>query len=131
MKRSIDKLNDLDEANKKLKTAIDEIDRDRAIQISKLQDTEQQLLDRLHKLDEAKFQTATANGNVDISNDDLLEINAGGKIIAVKRGTLTQMHGTRMEAMFSGRWDKKLIRDGTGRIFLDVNGDCFQELWII
>lgn len=128
MKRSIDKVNDLDQANKKLKIAIDEIDRDRAIQISKLQDTERQLLDRLHKLDEAKFQTATANGNVDISNDDLLEINAGGKIIAVKRGTLTQMHGTRMEAMFSGRWDKKLIRDGSGRIFLDVNGDCFQAI---
>ena len=128
MKRSIDKANDLDQANKKLKTAIDEIDRDRAIQISNLQDTEQHLLDRLRKLDEEKFQTATVNGNVDISNDDLLEINAGGKIIAVKRGTLTKMHGTRMEAMFSGRWDKKLIRDGSGRLFLDFNGDCFQAI---
>lgn len=128
MKRSIDKVNDLNQANKKLKTAIDEIDRDRSIQLTKLQDKERQLLDRLHKLDEEKFQTATSNGNVDISNDDLLEINAGGKIIAVKRGTLTQMQGTRMEAMFSGRWDKKLIRDGSGRIFLDVNGDCFQSI---
>jgi hypothetical protein len=128
MKRSIDKVNDLDQANQKLKIAIDEIDRDRAIQISKLQDKERQLLDRLHKLEEEKFQTATVNGNVDISNDDLLEINAGGKIIAVKRGTLTQMHGSRIEAMFSGRWDKKLIRDGSGRIFLDVNGDCFQAI---
>jgi len=30
--------------------------------------------------------------------------------------------------LFSGRWDKKLLRDNDGRIFLDVNGDCFQAI---
>ncbi|KAL7531111.1 hypothetical protein ACHAWF_003633 [Thalassiosira exigua] len=33
-----------------------------------------------------------------------------------------------MEALFSGRWDKKLQRDGNGRIFLDVNPVCFQAI---
>ena len=31
-------------------------------------------------------------------------------------------------ALFSGRWDKKLQRDGNGRIFLDVNPKCFRAI---
>jgi len=75
------------------------------------------------------------NGNMNASDNDLIEINAAGKIIAAKRGTLCHLKGmknltkgTRFEALFSGRWDKKLLRDGSGRIFLDVNGDCFQAI---
>jgi hypothetical protein len=126
--KRVQNMNELDKANKKLKTALAEMDKERAIQVKSLQEKEDQLLDRLSKLEEEKLKTAAANGNVDISEDDFLEINAGGKIIAVKRATLTQLQGTRMEAMFSGRWDEKLIRDGSGRIFLDVNGDCFQAI---
>ncbi|KAL7452499.1 hypothetical protein ACHAWC_005724 [Mediolabrus comicus] len=97
-------------------------------EVKSLQEQEDQLLDRLRKLEEEKLKMAAANGNLDVSDDDFLEINAGGRAIAVKRATLIQLQGTRLEAMFSGRWDEKLIRDGSGRIFLDVNGDCFQAL---
>jgi len=31
-------------------------------------------------------------------------------------------------ARFSGRWEQKLQRDSSGRIFVDVNGDCFQAI---
>jgi hypothetical protein len=126
--KRVQNVNELDKANKKLKTALAEMDKDRAIQVETLQKKEDQLLNRLSKLDEEKLKTAAANGNVDVSDDDFLEINAGGRIIAVKRATLTQLQGTRMEAMFSGRWDEKLIRDGSGRIFLDVNGDCLGSI---
>ena len=97
---------------------------------------------------------------MDAKDDDLIEVNAGGKIISAKRCTLTQLKGTRFEgeyiyvvnikiscacnvmlciclhlypnillpriytkntqsfhiysALFSGRWDKKLQRDGNG-----------------
>ncbi len=67
------------------------------------------------------------HGNPNASGDDMLEINAGGKVIVAKRSTLTQhMVGTKFGALFSGRWEKKLQRDGDGRIFLDVNPECFQ-----
>jgi hypothetical protein len=33
-----------------------------------------------------------------------------------------------MAALFSGRWDKKVMRDGHGRIFLDVDPTCFQAI---
>eukprot|EP00985_Skeletonema_marinoi_P033823 scaffold42277_cov153-Skeletonema_marinoi.AAC.2 len=127
-RKRIDKLDDLDQTNKRLKTTLDKIDRDRATQINQLEEKEKQLLDRLSKLNEEKHKTASANGNVDVSDDDFLEINAGGTVIAVKRGTLTQLQGSRLEAMFSGRWDKKLVRDSSGRLFLDVNSDCFQAI---
>ena len=41
---------------------------------------------------------------------------------------MTQLEGTRLSALFSGRWDKKLQRDSQSRIFLDVNPICFQAI---
>lgn len=68
------------------------------------------------------------HGNTDSSEDDLLEINAGGEVVAVKRGTLTQLGGTKLETLFAGRWEKELQRDRLGRIFLDVNPTCFRNI---
>lgn len=103
----------------------------------------------------AKNKALENNGSSeDVSSEDLVEINAGGKIIIARRSTLTQMKGTRLEALFSGRWDKRQVhlllvcwtkqcqysqlpttqyhrrlqRDGKGRIFLDVNPICFQSI---
>ena len=80
-----------DEATKRLKTTLDEIDHQRAIQIKNIKGKEDQLVDRFVKLDEEKLKTASANGNTDVSGDDVLEINAGGKVITVKRATMTQV----------------------------------------
>jgi hypothetical protein len=73
-------------------------------------------------------EIAQVNGNLDAADDDLVEVSAGGKIIVAQRSTLMQMKGTRLEALFSGRWDKKLQRDSHGRIFLDVDPTCFQAI---
>ena len=67
-----------------------------------------------------KFENPTASGN------DILTINAGGKLIAVRRDKLCQIQGSRLEKLFCGRWDKKLPRDSEGRIFLNCNSSCFQ-----
>eukprot|EP00970_Alexandrium_tamarense_P011712 scaffold2566_cov125-Alexandrium_tamarense.AAC.15 len=118
----------LDSSNKSLKTSHDNHEREYKAQIDKLDDEEKRLKQQLAELDTKKNQVAQANGDVDVSDDDLVEVNAGGKIIAAKRATLTQLKGTRLAALFSGRWDKKLQRDGDGRIFLDVNPVCFQAI---
>jgi len=68
------------------------------------------------------------NGGIDVDDEDLLEINAGGQIVAATRKTLTRLVGTRLEALFSGRWEKKLLRDRNGRVFLDVNASCFRSI---
>ena len=67
-----------------------------------------------------KLELAEQNGcanYADVSDSDMLDINAGGEMVRVSRGTLTQKKGTVLEALFSGRWDKQLQRDGKGCIF--------------
>eukprot|EP00986_Skeletonema_menzelii_P015461 scaffold11801_cov145-Skeletonema_menzelii.AAC.1 len=100
-----------------------------AAEIDKLKEAKEQLLDRLQEFEERKQNSAAvSDGSEYVRDDDVVEINAGGRIIAARRSTLSQLKGTRLEALFSGRWDKKLCRDSNGRIFLDVNGDCFQAI---
>lgn len=41
------------------------------------------------------------------------------------RATLTRVPGSRLAKLFSGNWDKKLLRDRQGRVFLDANPSCF------
>ena len=115
-------------ANKRLKTAHVSNERDYEAQITKLDRKESSLKERLNQLNKKKLETSKSNGDVDATDDDLLEVNAGGIIVVAKRSTLTQLKGTRLEALFSGRWDKKLQRDGNGRIFLDVNPVVFRAL---
>jgi len=79
-------------------------------------------------LNRNKNDIAQANGNPDAADDNRVEVNAGGKIMVAKRSTLTHMKGTRLEALFSGRWDDKLARDSQGCIFLDVNPTCFRAI---
>eukprot|EP00984_Skeletonema_dohrnii_P011395 scaffold4540_cov67-Skeletonema_dohrnii-CCMP3373.AAC.4 len=117
-------MEELERATKRLKTARDELD----AKLQKIDSEEKRLKDRMKQLEEKKIECAAVNGHVDVSDDDLIEINAGGKIIAARRGVMCQLKGTRFEALFSGRWEQKLQRDGSGRIFLDVNSDCFQAI---
>jgi len=115
-------------ANDCLKAAHDAREHEYKAEIDKLDREEQRLVDGLKKLDQDKLKVAEDNGDVDVADSDLVEINAGGKVIAVVRSTLTQFKGTRLEALFSGRWNKKLQRDNAGHIFLDVNPVCFQAI---
>lgn len=114
----------LERANKRLQDARDDLDK----HLEKAHVEEKRLRDRLHHLDKQKRECADANGNLDTSDDDVIEINAGGKIFAVRRGVLCQIKGTKLEALFSGRWDKKLLRDGSGHVFLDVNPKAFRAI---
>lgn len=121
-------MDELNNATEYLNAARENVEREYAAQITHIDRKETKLIDRLEELNKKKDEVAEANGNVDAKADDLIEVNAGGKIIAAKRSTLTQLKGTRMEALFSGRWDKKLQRDASGKVFLDVNPKCFQAI---
>ena len=118
----------LERVKKKLKTAHEKLELDYSNHTREQDDFETKLLERFRLLDEQKHTATVTHGDINASDDDRIEINAGGKIVAAKRGTLCQLTGTRLEALFSGRWDKKLQKDSSGRIFLDVNGDCFQAI---
>jgi hypothetical protein len=121
-------MDNLSASNKRLKSAHDNHLQDLNNEISTLDKRETLLNERVQGLNRKKHEIAQTHGNLDVSDDDLIEMNAGGKIIVAKRSTLTQIQGSRMETLFSGRWDKKLMRDGHGRIFLDVDPTCFQAI---
>eukprot|EP00957_Ditylum_brightwellii_P168117 12798526-Ditylum_brightwellii.AAC.1 len=79
-----------------------------------------------NELERKKAKLAQEHGDETVHESDLIQINVGGRVITVRRGTLTYQKGTMLEAIFSGRWDKEIQRDGFGNVFLDVNPECFQ-----
>ena len=115
-------------AKERLSNAKDKHENEYQTTITKLNDKENELIKRMDDLNKKKHN-CTLHGNVNVSNDDLVEINVGsaGTIITVKRSILTFVKGSRMEVLFSGRWDKVPKRDGNGRILLpDINPAVFQ-----
>ena len=46
----------------------------------------------------------------------------------ILRGTLTLVKGSRLEALFSGRWESKLLRDDEGSVFLDLDPVFFKKI---
>ena len=115
-------------ARKRIKLAEDNYEREYNSILLALDQREIKLTERLNELNRKKDEVARINGNADATDEDLVEIKAGWTIIVAKRSTLTQISGTRLEALCSGRWDKKLQRDTHGRIFLDVNPKCFRAI---
>uniref|UniRef100_A0A7R9VW80 Potassium channel tetramerisation-type BTB domain-containing protein n=1 Tax=Pseudictyota dubia TaxID=2749911 RepID=A0A7R9VW80_9STRA len=88
----------------------------------------EQISARYEELRQEKERLLHENGRIDAAADDVIEINAGGELIVVTRRTLTQIEGSLLEALFSGRWEKKLLRDEQGRVFLDVNSVSFRAI---
>ena len=122
-------MEDVELAKKKLDDCWSNHEAEFKRELQRLDDAEELLHQRAKDLKAKKTKALEINGSTqEISGEDLVEINAGGKVVTARRSTLTQMKGTRLEALFSGRWDKKLQRDNSGRIFLDVNPVCFQAI---
>ncbi|EJK45711.1 hypothetical protein THAOC_35659, partial [Thalassiosira oceanica] len=83
---------------------------------------------RAQALAARKEQAAQSHGNPMASDEDVIEVNAGGVIVAARRGTLCQLQGSRFQALFDGRWQKRLQKDRQGRIFLDINPIYFRAI---
>jgi hypothetical protein len=62
---------------------------------------------------------------IEVSDDDMINLNVGGKKMTTKRSTLCQVEGSLLASMFSGRWEDSLARDEDGRIFFDFNPQYF------
>jgi hypothetical protein len=86
------------------------------------------LIDCLDLLNNKKLMTSHYFGDVNTRGEDLIEINARGRFIAIKHLTLTQVNGTRIETIFSGCWDKTLLTDRDGCAYLDTNPVGFEAI---
>ena len=116
-------LSALSDASAKHEAAREESERDYAAEMKKIKDKENELISRLRELEEEKLKAAAKYGNLDdVSDDDLVEINAGGRIIVVKRVLIRSI----WDALFGGRWEKRLPKDDSGRVFFDINPEAVQ-----
>eukprot|EP00745_Piridium_sociabile_P043591 TRINITY_DN89383_c0_g1_i1.p1 TRINITY_DN89383_c0_g1~~TRINITY_DN89383_c0_g1_i1.p1 ORF type:complete len:454 (+),score=38.21 TRINITY_DN89383_c0_g1_i1:53-1363(+) len=71
--------------------------------------------------------TPVCDYNGMVSADDPIRLNVGGEQCTVKRDVLTAVPGSLLASLFSGRWDKSLLRDEDDRIFLDVDTIIFRD----
>jgi len=59
---------------------------------------------------------------------DIICLNVRGTELFARRDTLTVVKGSRLEVLFSGRWENQLLRDESGRIFMDVDPDMSKKI---
>ena len=88
----------------------------------------QRLTQRYSDLLERQHTLTQQNGGTDIKGSDKIHLNVGGTDMYALRETLTKIKGSRLEALFSGRWEDKLIRDEKGRVFLDMDVRYFKKI---
>ncbi|KAL3905393.1 MAG: hypothetical protein SGARI_004486 [Bacillariaceae sp.] len=60
-------------------------------------------------------------------DSDVVKLSVGGTPMSVLRRTLTQVEGSVLASMFSGRWDNSLPKED-GRFFIDQDPKIFQAL---
>ena len=63
-----------------------------------------QIHEGFEELREDQYALAAKNGVLNVNGSKILDINEGGVIMYVTRDTLILIKGTRLEALFSGRW---------------------------
>jgi len=121
--------NELKELSSNLLKAFDE-GRQKLVQEIDKRTTE---LDRgLEKLREEKKALENEKNKVNhiigTKDGDVIEINVGGRHFTTKRSTITQVEGSLLASIFSGRWEGSHDKSQDGCVFLDLDPDCFAEI---
>ena len=108
-------------------------DEDPSVLWERLQQSQRQQVDELNEeiaalqnekqMMESMFSSSLSDDDDDASDNDIIELNAGGTIITTLRSTLTVASGTNFSCMFNGRWKDSLIRDDQCRVFLDHDAE--------
>ena len=55
-------------------------------------------------------------------------LNVRGTELFARRDTLTVVEGSPLGALFSGRWQNQLLRDESGRVFMDIDPSMFKKI---
>lgn len=66
--------------------------------------------------------------SADVADGDILELNIAGKYMSTTRETLTQAEDSLLAKMFGPRWAGRQKLDNQGRIFLNYDPYCFEQL---
>ena len=76
----------------------------------------------------ADRKAALLRRNKDKKLKDKLKLNVSGHVLTTSRAVLSLFPRTTLAALVSGCYDSELLRDKRGRIFLDLDVDCFRDI---
>jgi hypothetical protein len=65
---------------------------------------------------------------LEVNDDDIIHLNVCGQRLSTTRATLSQVEGSFLASMFSGRWEGAHKRDDDGAVFLDYNPEFFVPI---
>jgi|AntRauTorckE5430_2_1112549.scaffolds.fasta_scaffold04752_1 hypothetical protein len=108
--------------------AIDALDSELDSSINKINDTHQALKKQHQHLIDRQEALANRHGGANIKLSDIIRLNVRGTEMFARRDTLTIVKSSRLEALFSGRWENQLLRDDQGRVFMDVDPKSFKKI---
>lgn len=97
-------------------------------QISKRKAQIAALDERYEGLLQRKKAMLERHGGQDVKPTDIIRLNVGGKDMFASRETLTLVKGSRLEDLFCGKWENRLIRDEKGCVFLDLDPSAFEQV---
>jgi K+ channel tetramerisation domain. len=97
-------------------------------QISKRKAEMDALDERYESLMQRKKAMLERHGGQDVKPTDIIQLNVGGRDVVASRETLTAVTGSRLEDLFSGKWENRLIRDEKGHVFLDLDSNVFEQV---
>ena len=89
--------------------------------IQRIRQKGQQLTQRYSELIVRHQNLTQQNDGSSVNHTDKICLNVGGTEMYATREMLTQIKGSRLEALFNGRWDNKLLRDKKRRVFMDMD----------
>ena len=87
-----------------------------------------QLNERHHDLVSRRAALAKEHGGANTKPSDIIKLDVRGHVLFARRDTLTIVKGSRLEALFSGRWENRLLRNSKGAVCIDVDIDIFKKI---
>ena len=87
-----------------------------------------QLNERHHDLIDRQAALAKEHGGADAKHSDIIKLDVRGHVLFARRDTLTSVKGSRLEALLSGRWENRLLRNSKGAVCMDVDIDIFKKI---
>ena len=105
-------------------TALEELDQKLGSSLKKIFDLKNRHKDIIDRQDTLAYK----NGGEHANPSDIICLNVRNTELFARRDTLTVVKGSRLEALFSGRWQNQLLRDESGRVFMDIDPSMFKKI---
>ena len=96
--------------------------------ITQINNEYQALKQRRKDIADRQKAKASEHGGGHATSSDIIRLNVRGTELFASRDTLTIVKGSHFDALFSGRWEDQILRDGKGTVFVDIDPVVFKNI---